>query len=81
MMEVELQMDVSKLFTYKAMERATGGVRDPVSCIYEDEDALYVEGVAEDMVADVPGYTPLEDTMSPEADEPSECISSPKYRK
>ena len=80
MMEVELEMDVSIFFTYEAMERATGGVWDPVSRIYKDEDALYAEGVAEDMVADIPGYTPLANTTSTEVDEPSECILSPKHQ-
>ena len=31
MIEVELKMDVFKFFTYEAIERATGGVWEPVS--------------------------------------------------
>ena len=58
-MEVELKIDVTTIFSYEAIERALGETWDPVTRVFKDEDVIYAEEVAEDMVADVPVYTPL----------------------
>ena len=55
MMEVELAVDTDKFFTYEAVARAAGGIWDPIARTYKDEEALYAKGVADDMIADVPG--------------------------
>ena len=47
----------------------------------QNEDALYAEGVADDMVADVPGYTPPVLPHPSENADHNECILSPKHQK
>ena len=81
MMEVKLQIDPSKFFTYKAMERSSSGTWDPINRLYKYKEALYAEGVVDNMIADVPGYIPLQPTGTQEAEKHSEKILSPKHQK
>ena len=50
---------------------------DPINRIYKNEEALYDEGVVDEMIADVPGYIPLQLTDTQEADRSTEKILSP----
>ena len=68
MMEVELKID-----------GAAGGTWDPVLIVYKEKDAIYSEEVVDNMVANMPGYTPLPPpSMNIEGD--TERILSPKHQ-
>ena len=62
------------------MERASGGTWDPITRAYQNEDAIYAEAVADNMVADVPGYAPLPSPPTA-VENATEQILSPQHQK
>ena len=72
MMEAEYDLDPSNYFVYKVVEQARTGAWDPITKVYKDENAIYTEGVLDDMVADIPNFEHGKDKDSSSEEEQEE---------